>query len=297
MAASDRTTVWTLMQSTLDSRGFQQYQGSTTVSEDDDTQETDSNDVEGPLTIIQLIRSMARIPIPMSDYPTNAFWNSSDLAAYLEKIWQALEAALRKIDPVSHSIVSWSFFPPARDAQDVSALISLARQMAPDLYYQEFTPRPRSPYLVQPKSLESATFNMIGIVRTHKNLAYGDFLSSLLTPRYENQTLFKLLDEQIDEQDRLSVTADRDTPIPALLSRVYRQFGDERIRDSGSLSVQDFLRLLETQNNLSGLSDQALSKRLVASLKRTSSEKKPWLPTGIQKLLDTQIKTLLPTVK
>jgi hypothetical protein len=132
---------------------------------------------------------------------------------------------------------------------------------------------------------------MIGVVKTHKDLSYGDLLSSLLNPRCANEELLRRLDNQIPRHLRLLVQADRETPIPALLSRVYAQMNDDQLRDSRGLSVQDFLRVFEMQNNLAGLSDQALSARLLSPLKASGKNKKPQLPSGLQKLVDSQIFT------
>ena len=288
MGTSSETKVWAFMRSALEDRGFEQYRKSTVGQEDDETQESESEVIAGPLTIIQLVRSMAGIPMSMIDYPTFAFWNSNDLATYLDGIWSPLEAALRSVDPNSHSIVSWSSYPPARDVPELLELVKRASQITPDLPVQQFTARPRSPFLVKPKSIESVIFNMIGVVKTHKDLSYGDLLSSLLKPRCANEELLRRLDNQIPEDLRLLVQADRETPIPALLSRVYAQMNDDQLRDSRGLSVQDFLRVFETQNNLAGLSDQALSARLLSPLKPSVKNKKPQLPSGLQKLVDSQ---------
>ncbi len=291
MGTSSDTKVWAFMRSALEDRGFEQYRNSTVSHEDDETQESESEVIAGPLTIIQLVRSMAGIPMSMIDYPTFAFWNSNDLATYLDRIWSPLEAALRSVDPNSHSIVSWSSYPPARDVPELLELVKRASQITPDLPVQQFTARPRSPFLVKPKSIESVIFNMIGVVKTHKDLSYGDLLSSLLNPRCANEELLRRLDNQIPRHLRLLVQADRETPIPALLSRVYAQMNDDQLRDSRGLSVQDFLRVFEMQNNLAGLSDQALSARLLSPLKASGKNKKPQLPSGLQKLVDSQIFT------
>jgi hypothetical protein len=278
------------MRSALQNRGFEQYRKSTTASEEnDDTLEGETDSANGSLTIIQLVRSMAGIPSSAIDFPTLAFWDSIDLATYLHRIWSSLDAALKTIDSGAHSIVSWSFYPPAREQRDLLKVIDLASQIAPDLPLRYFTVRPRSPFLLKPKSIESVTFNMIGIVRTHKDLSYGDFLSSLLTPRCSNEQLLGRLDQQIPEQHRLLVQADKETPIPALLTRVYAQMSDDQSTDSRSLSVRDFLKLLESQNNLSGLSDQSLSIRLYSALKPLGKDSKTTLPAGLQKLLDSQM--------
>lgn len=291
MGTSSDTSVWTSMRSALEDRGFEQYQRSSVGDEDDETPESKSEVVIGPLTIIQLVRSMAGIPMSMIDYPTFAFWNSADLATYLNSIWSPLEAALKSVDPNSHSIVSWGSYPPARDVLELLEIVKRASQIEPDLPVQHFTARPRSSFLVKPKSVESVIFNMIGVVRTHKDLSYGDLLSSLLTPRCANEEFLRRLDRQIPEHLRLLVQADRETPIPALLSRIYVQMDDDQVRDSRSLSVQDFFRVLEAQNNLSGLSDQALSARLLTMLKPSGKDKKSQLPSGLQKLVDIQIAT------
>lgn len=291
MGTSSDTKVWAFMRSALEDRGFEQYRKSTVGHEEDETQESESEVIAGPLTIIQLVRSMAQIPMSMIDYPTFAFWNSNDLATYLDGIWSPLEAALKSVDPNSHSIVSWSSYPPARDVSELLELVKLASQITPDFPVQKFTARPRSPFLVKPKSIESVIFNMIGIVKTNKDLSYGDLLSSLLKPRCANEELLRRLDNQIPEHLRLLLQADRETPIPALLSRVYAQMNDDQLRDSRGLSVQDFLRVLETHNNLAGLSDQALSARLLSPLKPSGRNKKPQLPSGLQKLVDSQIFT------
>jgi len=285
------TSVWAFMRSTLEDRGFEQYQKSSVGDEEDETQESKSDVIAGPLTVIQLVRSMAGIPMSMIDYPTFAFWNSNDLATYLDRIWRPLEAALKSVDPNSYSIVSWGSYPPARDVLELLEIVKRASQIEPDLPVQQFTARPRSSFLVKPKSVESVIFNMIGVVKTHKDLSYGDLLSSLLTPRCANEELLRRLDRQIPEHLRLLVQADRETPIPALLSRSYVQIADDQLRDSRSLSVQDFLRDLEAQNNLSGLSDKALSARLLSMLKPSGKDKKPQLPSGLQMLVDSQIST------
>jgi hypothetical protein len=288
LGTSSDTSVWAFMRSALEDRGFEQYRKSSVGDEEDETQERKSEVITGPLTIIQLVRSMAGIPMSMIDYPTFAFWNSADLATYLNSIWSPLESALKLIDPNSHSIVSWGSYPPARDVLELLEIVKRASQIEPDLPVQHFTARPRSSFLVRPKSVESVIFNTIGVVRTHKDLSYGDLLSSLLTPRCANEELLRRLDEQIPEHLRLLVQADRETPIPALLSRIYVQIDDDQLRDSRSLSVQDFFRVLEAQNNLSGLSDQALSARLLSMLKPSGKDKKPQLPSGLQKLVDSQ---------
>jgi len=291
LGTSSDTSVWTSMRSALEDRGFEQYQKSSVGDEDDETPESKWEVVTGPLTIIRLVRLMAGIPMSMIDYPTFAFWNSADLKTYLDRIWSPLEAALKSVDPNSHSIVSWGAYPPARDVLQLLEIIERASQIEPDLPVQQFMARPRSLFLIKPKSIESAIFNMIGVVRTLKDLSYGDLLSSLLTPRCANEELLRQLDKQIPEHLRLSVQADRETPIPALLSRIYVQMDDDQVRDSRSLSVQDFFRALETQNNLSGLSDQALSARLLTMLKPSGKDKKSQLPSGLQKLVDIQIAT------
>lgn len=292
MDTTSDTNVWSAMRSILQSRDFEQYRKSTVISSDDEeAQDIETERANGSVTIIQLVRSMAGIPSSMIDYPTLAFWNSSDLTAYLDEIWSPLDAALRSIDPGAHSIVSWSFYPPAREQRDLLKIIDVASRIAPNLPLRQFVARPRSLFLLEPKSIASVTFNMIGVVRTHTDLSYGDFLSSLIRPRCTNEELLRRLDNQIPEQLRPAANADRETPIPALLTRLYIQLTDNQATDSRSLSVQDFLKLLDSQNNLAGLSDQALSLRLYSALKPAEKDKKPRLPAGLQKLMDSQMST------
>lgn len=293
VSVSDKESLWERMRYLIDRYGFKPYP----ILSDDESEDADSIEESqtknvGPLTAIQLVRHAVGLPLAMSDFPAYAFWKTHELRLVLDEAWSAIEAALTEYQPGSLSFVAWCDSSTGVNEDQLRQVLEIAAVLKPNLLAGEFEPRPTSPFVIKPKSVEAAIFNMLGAVRTTEGLPYGDLLGTLVSRRISNVELFDKIDMRLTALSASQIRPDRDTPIPALLCRNFFETSDGGLRELGGLTVVGYLQHLESQNNLSGLSDQALTLRLCGSLKRVGNETKPRLPVALQKLVDAQSKQI-----
>jgi len=275
------------MSALLQERGFQPYPIGDNLVADDDVPDADAVAESGlPLTIIQLVRLTMGLPMAMVDFPTFAFWNSYKLQEKLDKIWSALDSAVADLHPGNYSIVAWCFRVPSPTVSEILQIIEFAESKSGAVRIADPTPRPMSSGLVQPKSLQTTVINMIGVVRTTCDLGYGDLLTQLASRDENDDELLQFLDTRIADGDHRMAQADRNTPIPALLTRAYFAGNDPTRTGTGTGTIAQFLHRLDESNNLAGLSDQALTRRLVPAASDSASGANGRFPVQLRKLIE-----------
>jgi len=132
---------------------------------------------------------------------------------------------------------------------------------------------------------------MIGVVRTTCDLGYGDLLTQLANRDENDDELLQFLDSRIGDGDHRMAQADRDTPIPALLARAFFVGNDPTHTGTGQDTIAQFLRRLDESNNLAGLSDQALTRRLVPAASDAASGANVRFPVQLKKLIEHHLST------
>jgi hypothetical protein len=252
-------TVWTELELLLHTYGFQSYPIPDT--EDSDSEYTSEN--LRPRTIIQLVRGAVGVAPSHAGRSTDGFWNSTEMAKTLQKLWDILEKALNIVQPQQHSLVAWCFSPQGRTVQDIRSVIEEAKNQLPAFPAQRFMIRPLSPGITGVKTPETALINLIGIVKVFENLSYGDLLSEILRRPQRNSVLLSELEKRIPRTNWRNADCDRESPIPQLLVRQYAAYLEGDFSADRNSSLVSFLEELEDQNNLAGLSDRALAVRLV----------------------------------
>lgn len=289
---STSVDAWRQMSALLEERGFQPYPIGDNLAPNDEVLDADAVAESGlPLTMIQLVRLTMGLPMAMVDFPTFAFWNSDELQKKLDKIWSGLDSAVTDLHPGNYSIVAWCFRVPSPSVSEILRVIEVAKSKSGEVHIVDPTPRPMSSGLVQPKSLQTTVFNMIGVVRTTCDLGYGDLLTQLANRDQNDVELLQFLDSRIADRERKMAQADRDTPIPALITRAFF-IGNDPTRTGTKLdTITQFLRRLDESNNLAGLSDQALTRRLVPAASDVASGANGRFPAQLKKLIENHLST------
>jgi len=278
---------WRQMSALLRERGFQPYPIGDNLAADDDVLDADAVAESGlPLTIIQLVRLTMGLPMAMVDFPTFAFWNSYKLQEKFDKMWSALDSAVADLHPGNYSIVAWCFRVPSPTVSEILQIIEFAKSKSGEVRVVDPIPRPMSSGLVQPKSLQTTLINMIGVSRTTCDLGYGDLLTQLASRDENDDELLQFLDTRIADGDHRNAQADRETPIPALLTRAFFVGNDPARTGTGPDTIAQFLRRLDESNNLAGLSDQALTRRLVPEASDSASGANGRFPVQLWKLIE-----------
>jgi hypothetical protein len=278
--------VWNQMSLLLKQRGFRPYPvGDTPSSAEDDYESGVDLDSTSPLTILQLVRSTMGIPMSLIDFPSFAFWDASKLQTCLENVWSALDAATSELHPETRSIVAWCYRIPPPTADEVYAIMRLAESKSPDIRAVPTSARPMSIGLIQPKSLQSAVINMIGIIRTTLDVAYGDLLAQIAGRKEGDSQTLSYLDSLLNPAQQKHALADRTSPIPALLTRAFHLATDRADPSNRIKTVAQYLSQLEEHNNLAGLSDQALTRRLIRAASDTGDSMAGRLPAQLERLV------------
>lgn len=280
------------MSALLRERGFQPYPIVDNLAASDEVPDADALTESGtPLTMIQLVRLTMGVPMAMVDFPTFAFWNSDILQKQLDKMWSALDSAVADLHPGNYSIVAWCFRVPSPTVSEILHVIEVAGSNSANVRIVDPTPRPMSSGLVQPKSLQTTIINMIGVVRTTCDLGYGDLLTQLASRNENDEELLQFLDTRIANGDHRMAQADRTTPIPALLTRAFFVGNDPARTGTGPDTIAQFLRRLDESNNLAGLSDLALTRRLVPAASDSASGANGRFPVQLKKLIEHHLST------
>lgn len=278
---------WRQMSALLQERGFRPYPIGDNLAPIDEVLDADAvAESKLPLTMIQLVRLTIGVPMAMVDFPTFAFWDSDKLQKKLDKIWSSLDSAVADLHPGNYSVVAWCFRVPSPTVPEVLKVIEVAKAKSGEVRIVDPTPRPMSSGLLQPRSLETTVINMIGVVRTTCDLGYGDLLTQLANGEHNDLQLLDFLDSRIADGDHKMAQADRDTPIPALLTRVLFSGNDPTRTGTGLDTVAQLLRRLDESNNLAGLSDQALTRRLVPATSDKTSGANGRFPVQLKKLIE-----------
>lgn len=255
------TVLWDVLLAHLEPRGFRPY----VFNQGQPVQESgeDEEDVDAPLTMLQLLRSGFGVPVSRADYPAHCFWDFQRFDKALGEAWTALDSAARKLDSTKSSAITWAFEPPARTIGDVQRLIEEARAMSPKVKSEHFLVRPISQWMVQPRSLESTVVNLLGIVVKHVDLDYGDFFTQVLDMKGGNRDLLIQLEAKIPAAEWSAAQADSETLLPPLMTRAYSGWLESTNSKPQDKSIVDFLRMLEQQNNLAGNSTPSILQRML----------------------------------
>lgn len=275
-------TVWDRMEELLDRFGFHQYQV------DDDravvlTPDTVDESGAGGMSILELVRGALGVPREAASFPPYMFWDGIEMGPVLNQIWSRLNAALNAEVPSSHEIVAWCYLPSERSVSDLRKVIKRAGQMCTGISNRKFTPRPIGSNLVGAESAAGAAINLFGIVHTMRQVSYGDLLSSVQDKKRTEIELIGLLESRLSANERLEARCDTVSPIPQLLSRSYFSAAKLAASQSSRLGLYDYIASLEEVNNLAGLSDTALCKRLLQTLPTNPGLDDANIPQPLQK--------------
>lgn len=277
-----KLTLWDRMEELLDRFGFRQYRV------DDDramvlTSDTVDESGAGGMSILELVRGALGVPREAASFPPYMFWDGLEMVPILDQIWSRLNAALRAEEPSAYEIVAWCYLPSERSVSDLRKVIKRAEQICTGISNRQFTPRPISSNLVGAESVAGAAINLFGIVHTMHQVSYGDLLSSVQDKKRTEIELIGLLESRLSASERLEARCDNLSPIPQLLSRSYFSAAKLATGQSGRLGLYDYIASLEEVNNLAGLSDTALCKRLLQTLPTNPGLDDANIPQPLQK--------------
>lgn len=285
------TTIWEQMESLLDEHGFRQYRVDDLSLTDSDPERDDKESAvesgqHGPMTILELVRGSLGVRRHAADFPVYMFWRGNAMRELLDHVWGALNEALRQEYPNAREIISWCYLPIQREVDDLRKIVRQAARNTPDLPSKQFVLRPRSSQMVGAESSASAAINLMGIVCTMQDLSYGDVVSSVIGESVDDLALIVALESRLSEDQRRDARCDTATPIPQLMSRLYFYAAKLAASQSERLSLSKYLLALEENNNLAGMSDAALCKRLVQSMPTEPGVSVARMPQNLQRKLE-----------
>jgi hypothetical protein len=261
---------WDELRTQVEARGFRQYVFNQSMISQDQGDGEYEDDSSAPLTMLQIVRSGFGVPVSRADFPAQCFWDFRRFEKALKSAWDAIDEAARELDPSKNSAITWAFEPPVRSKTELLNLIERAQKKAPNLEAEIFIARPISKWLILPRSLESTLINLLGIVKTHRDFEYGDFLTQVADMKGSNSDLLESIEAKVSRNDWVSAVADNDSLVPPIMVRSYRAWLQNTNSKSQDKSVADFLRVLEGRNNLAGNSTSSILQRLV-----------PLIPKGV----------------
>lgn len=219
---------------------------------------------DSTLTLHDAIRSVLVGGSTSSQLPDVAFWEWREIRPFLRNVWTNLNLSVAQIDSRERSAIAWCN-EPTRSFDDVRELLHRSSAL-PLRTTPTATRRPSPRGLVQSAKVAGAIVESLAVLHEISASSYGDLIEGALGDFAEPATDLALL-TKIDDQCLLSDSGrdltDNSTLVPRQLLRAYLKQERQADQRGEFLTFVNFLHSGIVLNNLAGLSDRALLKRLV----------------------------------
>ena len=225
------------------------------------------NDLERSetLTIHDAIRLVLVGELDRSNPGDVAYWEWREIRPFLKEVWRSLNTAVGKLDPGEMSAVSWCARSSCTES-DAVRLLDVAMEMM-RLSPPSATRRPTPKGLLQSGKVVGSIAESLAVLHEARQVPYGDLIDVFLEALPDDSTDLSLLaavDDAVELANADRTRTDNGTLVPREVVRAYQVQSRLSEEEDRGLSLIGFLRAEHELNNLAGLSDTALLKRLLA---------------------------------
>jgi hypothetical protein len=188
-----------------------------------------------------------------------AFWEWREMRSLLLQVRNSLDRAATRRSGRREIATVW-IHQPAQSDLDVNELIADARSYSPSLPSLTVNRRPDALLMVNAGKVDSAIASTAAIVVKNTGLPYGEIFQKLLNVGGKDEDLLTFLDREVERCGGDRSVCDQ-SAIPRELVRAKQKIRDDM--GLASLPVSSFLEILDTSNNLTNTTDDALLARLL----------------------------------
>jgi hypothetical protein len=211
------------------------------------------------VTLFQAVRFAVGVQSPDLDSADVAFWEWQIMRTQLSQVWEALDTAATKLSGRREQASIW-IHRPEQVGLDILEFVKEASTYAPKLPSLKVNRRPSGFLMVNIGKIDSAIVSTAAVLVNQSMLPYGEILDSLLKRGGTDEELLVFLDTEVER-----VGADRkacnQSPIPREIVRAKQKVRDQMAL--ASMPMTAFLEILNSSNNLTNISDDALLGRLL----------------------------------
>jgi len=189
-----------------------------------------------------------------------SFWEWREMRALLLRAWGALDAVATRRSGRREQALVW-VRQPEQSGLDLSEFVREARSGEPSLGSLRVHRRPEALLMVNIGKIDAAICSTIAVVVSSSECPYGEILHKMLQMGGTDEELLTFLDSEVDRNgaDRGSCHA---SAIPRELVRAKQNVRDQ-MGFSFASSFVEFLETLDSANNLTNVTDEALLMRLL----------------------------------